>query len=77
VALNIITARLWFGDWHVTKYQFLMIVSMTVLYWVFEAIWDRRRIWNIKDSILLTFKLLLLSFCFGFFIVLLKPFIGQ
>ena len=40
IAICILMARLWFGDWHATWFGFFISILMTIIHYWFEKIWD-------------------------------------
>ena len=32
--------RLWFGDWHATFFGFVISVTLTIMHYYFEKIWE-------------------------------------
>ena len=40
IAICILMARLWFGDWHATWFGLFISVLMTIIHYWFEKVWD-------------------------------------
>jgi len=40
ILLCTLSARLWFGDWHVTMFGIFLSVMMTFVHYWFERVWD-------------------------------------
>jgi len=41
--LTLIAGRLWFGDWHTSKFQIFLIFYCSIIYWVFEKLYQKRK----------------------------------
>ena len=39
--MTLVAGRLWFGDWHMTKFSLFLIFYCSLLYWVFEKVWKQ------------------------------------
>ena len=38
-SVAVCTARIWFGDWHITKFTIYISLQMMVVYYIFERVW--------------------------------------
>lgn len=40
-ASTLLLARIWFGDWHVSKFQIFLLFYCSAIYYVFEKMWAK------------------------------------
>jgi len=43
-SIAIVSARMWFGNWHVSGFTIFITIVMMIVYYIFEKFWSKYNI---------------------------------